>query len=137
MADEPDNGAPVGWVMTPATKQELDDWVPTEPDNWVAIEYVREVLDDVRNRLMAGADGPGATLTADECVKVLGCMKNPQWPNSRPPKNPLDAVSMAGYCRKLEKGGMSMKSALDETMKHFGCKRSTLYAALKAYFPSK
>jgi hypothetical protein len=137
MADKKiDDGAPNDWLVTPATKRELDDWVPTEPDDWVAIEYVREILDDVRKRLMVGAEGPGATLTADECVKVLGHLKNPAFPNSRPPKRWLEKQAaiapIARYCFDLEKGGMPLKNAVAMTAKQFGYSTSKVYGARKA-----
>jgi hypothetical protein len=139
MVDEKiDKGTPVDWVVTPLTKQELDDWAamePTKPDNWMAMEYVREVLDDVRKRLMAGAEGPGATLTADECVKVLGCMKNPPDPNSRPPKDWMAKQAaiapIVRYCFDLEKSE-PLKNAVAMTAKHFGCSTSKVYGARKA-----
>jgi|ERR1700733_14998269 hypothetical protein len=110
------------------------DWLPDGfvPDDWAAIEYVREILDDVRKRLMAGAEGPGATLTADECVKVLGCMKTPPNPNSRPAQDPSmkQQVSdeIALYCRDLEKAE-PLKSAVAITAKNFGCSTSKVRAA--------
>jgi hypothetical protein len=113
------------------------DWLPDGfvPDDWGAIEYVREILDDVRKRLMVGAEGPGATLTADECVKVLFCMKNPPNPNSRPPqdRSMKQAASdeIALYCRDLEKG-KRLKAAVDMTAEHFGCSTSKVRAARKA-----
>jgi hypothetical protein len=121
-----------------------DDWVPDGFMAYADLEqrihrmamHVHKVLDDVRERLTAGAEGPGATLTADECVKVLGCLKNPPNPNSRPRRDGFLAASMAYYCRNLEKGGASPKSAIEKTMQHWECKRSTVYAALKTY-PSK
>jgi hypothetical protein len=54
-------------------------------DDWTMIEYVREVLDDIRERLKVGAQGSGATLDADECVKVLACLRKA---NGRPRKDP-------------------------------------------------
>jgi hypothetical protein len=135
MADKKiDDGAPIDWVVTPLTKQELDDWVPPKPDNWLAMQYVREVLADVHKRLMAGAEGPGATLTADECVKVLGCMKNPPNPNSRRPQDrwmkQQASDEIALYCRDLEKDE-ALKTAVAMTAKHFGCSTSKVRSARK------
>lgn len=149
MADEKiDNGAPNDWLaaIKPATKRELDDWIAmSEPDDRLITECVIEMLDDVRGRLRPGAEGPGATLTltADECFNVLGCLKNPTFPNSRPRKSGTEALSkvfaIAGYYSRLVKGGMFPKDAIDDAMQCFGCKRSTVYAALKACggMPSK
>jgi hypothetical protein len=111
-------------------------------DEWAAIEYVTEVLDDVRKRLRVGSEGAGATLTADECVKVLGCLKNPPQPNSRPPQDwfaKQDAIApIARYCFDLEKSGVVLKNAVADTARHFGCSTSTVYAARKApRFPYK
>lgn len=92
-------------------------------DDWVAIEYVREVLDDVRKRLRAGSKGPGVTLTQDECVKVLGYLKDPPWPNCRPPKNDLEQISLYIHCLALEDGGMPRNLAVGETAKFFGCSK--------------
>ena len=126
---------PIDWVVTPLTKQELDDWVPTEPDVWVLTECVREILAEIRGRLMAGAEGPGATLNADESVKVLGCMKNPPNPNSRPPKDWMAKQAaiapIARYCFDLEKSE-PLKIAVAMTAKHFGCSTSKVYGARKA-----
>jgi len=105
-------------------------------DEWVVNEYVIEVLDDVRKRLRVGSKGAGATLTADECVKVLACLKNPPQPNGRPPKDWLakqEAIApIARYCSDLENSGVVLKNAVADTAKHFGCSTSTVYAARKA-----
>jgi hypothetical protein len=123
-----------GWLVTPVTKQDLDALVPTKHDEWVAIEYVREVLYDVRKRLTAGAEGPGATLDADECVKVLGCMKNPPDPRGRQPADWMQKQAaiapMARYCFDLEKGE-PLKTAVAMTAKHFGCSTSKVRSARK------
>jgi hypothetical protein len=121
----------------------IDLATPTESDDWLVTKCVIEMLDDVRRRLRAGAEGPGATLTADECFNVLGCLKNPAMPNSRPRKSGTEALSkvfsIARYYSRLVKGGMFPKDAIDDAMQRFGCKRSTVYAALKACggMPSK
>jgi hypothetical protein len=98
----------------------------------------REALVAVGKLLAAGAEGPGTMrpLTADECAKVLSYMKNPSSPKGRPPKDRLEMVLMAIYCRALEEGGASKKSAVERTAQLWGCKRSTVFAALK-YFPSQ
>jgi hypothetical protein len=109
-----------------------------KPDEWIAIEYVIEVLDDIRKRLRAGSEGPGATLDADECVKVLGCLVDPPFPNSRPPLTWLekqDAVApIAQYCLNLE-SSKPLKVAVKETAEHFHCSTSTVYAARRTYIP--
>ena len=92
-------------------------------DDWIVIEYVREVLTDVRKRLIAGSKGPGATLTPDECVKVLACLKDPPWPNRRPPQNGIEREAIRIHCFKLENGGMPRARAVAETAKLFGCSK--------------
>jgi hypothetical protein len=107
-------------------------------DEWAAIEYVVEVLNDVRKRLRAGAAETGATLTADECMKVLACLKNPPNP-SHSPKQAADIQQfrIAMHCLDLEDAGVPLKSAVAETMQRFGVSRSTIFAARKVYTPSK
>jgi hypothetical protein len=105
-------------------------------DEHVAIEYVIEVLNDVRKRLRVGAQGAGATLTADECVKVLGCLKNPPNPAHAPKRDiGIQQFRIATFCFDLEDAGVPLKSAVPTTMQHFGCSRSTVFAARKAYTP--
>ena len=59
----------------------------SEPNDWIVVEYVREVLDNVRKRLRTGSVADGAiTLTADECLKALACLKKSA--NGRPRKTP-------------------------------------------------
>jgi hypothetical protein len=98
----------------------------------------REALEDVRKLLAVGAEGLGMTrpLTADECARVLGCMKNPSNPKGRPPKDRIEMVLMALHCRALEEGGASKKSAIERTARIWGCKRATVFRALR-YFPSQ
>jgi hypothetical protein len=103
-------------------------------DEWAAIEYVIEILDDVRKRLRTGAAGSGATLTADECVKVLACLKNPSSPAHAPRQDTnIQQFRIAMYCFDLEDAGMSIKNAVAATMQHLGVSRSTVYMARKAY----
>ena len=102
-----------------------------------AIEYVIQVLDDIRKRLRAGAQGPGVTLDAEECVKVLGALVDPAFPNSRPPSDGAREFAIYLFCMKLGWTGVSSKNAIDknaitDTAKHFGCSISTVRAALKA-----
>jgi hypothetical protein len=111
-------------------------------DAWVATEYTIEVLDDVRRRLRVGSNGAGAMLTADECVKLLACLKNPPWPNSRPPQDWFAkqgaSALIARYCFDRENSGAALKNAVADTAEHFGCSTSTVYAARKApSFPYK
>lgn len=73
---------------------------------WAAIEYVVEVLNDVRQRLHVGAQGAGATLTADECVKVLACLKNPPNPAHAPKQDiSIQQYRIAMHCFDLEDAG--------------------------------
>jgi hypothetical protein len=108
-------------------------------DDWAAYEYACEMVEDIRKRLKAGGEGSGVTLTPDDCDLVLGNLRYPSPPNSRPARNwyeELRAIEpIARYCRDLEKN-MSLKNAVADTEKRFDCKRSTVYAARKA-FPSK
>jgi len=99
--------------------------------DWFAVEYVREILDDVRKRLKAGAQGPGVTLDADECAKVLGALVDPAFPNSRPPANTIREYSIYVFCTKLKQSGTPSKTAIANTAKHFRCSISTVRAALK------
>lgn len=104
---------------------------PMANNDWFATEYVIEVLDGIRKRLKAGAQGPGATLDADECVKVLGALVDPAFPNSRPPADSVREYSIYAFCTKLEQSGMPSKTAIAKTAEHFGCSISTVRAALK------
>jgi hypothetical protein len=105
-------------------------------DERVAIEYVIEILNDVRKRLRAGVGGPGATLTADECEKVLACLKNPSFP-AHAPRQDIGILQfrISTFCFDLEDAGVPIKIAVTKTMQHFGCSRSTVFAARKAYTP--
>ena len=107
---------------------------PVEHDDRTVIDFVREVLDDIRRRLRAGAQGPGATLDADECKKVLACLVDPPYPNSRPPDHGVDARDFAIrlHCARLIKSGVSAKSAVAETALKFGCSKWTVRAARRA-----
>jgi hypothetical protein len=120
-------------------------WVIAMADNhdkWSGIEYVIEVLDDIRNRLIVGGKGAGVSLTADECLKVLFCLKNPPQPNGRPPQDWFSKqgaiTAMARYCFDLENRGTALKNAVADTAEHFHCSTSTVYAARRASkFPYK
>jgi hypothetical protein len=98
-------------------------------DDWTAVEYVIEVLDDIRRRLKAGAQGPGVTLDADECTKVLGALVDPPWPKGRPPESGTEQATIAIYCFKLEREGYSVEAAVKATANALGCSVSTVYAA--------
>jgi hypothetical protein len=100
-------------------------------NDWTEIEYIREVLDDVRKRLKAGAQGPGTTLDADQCAKTLACLVDPAFPNSRPPGDSTRELAINIFCMKLEKR-MPLKNAVIDTAKHFGCSQSTVRAVRKA-----
>jgi hypothetical protein len=100
-------------------------------DDWAAIEYIIEVLDDVRKRLKAGAQGPGVTLDADECAKTLACLVDPAFPASRPPGDGVREYRIDLFCARLEKR-MPLKNAIADTAKHFGCSQSTVRAVRKA-----
>jgi hypothetical protein len=105
-------------------------------DDWAAVEYAIEVLNDVRKRLRAGADGPGATLTADECVKVLACLKNPPNPaHARKRGIGIHQFQTAMFCFDLEDVGTPVKNAVAKTMQHFDCSRSTVLAARGVFTP--
>ena len=113
-------------------------------DAWVAHEYIIEVLNDIRKKLRVGSVGAGATLTlsADECMKGLACLRNPPQPNSRPPQDwfakQATIASIARYCLGLEEGGVALKNAVADTAKHFGCSTSKVYASRTApRFPYK
>jgi hypothetical protein len=92
---------------------------------------------DIRKRLKAGSEGSGVTLTPDECALALGNLRYPSPPSSRPARNWVEEMqevaAIASYCRDLEKC-MSKKNAIADTMKHFDCSRSTVYAARRIEF---
>jgi hypothetical protein len=96
-------------------------------DEWVAWDFLREAIDDIRAHLKAGSEGCGTKLTADDCVKVLACLKMPPRPEGRPPKN--GTYRIAFYFRQLQQNGMRPKDAIADTMKRFACSRATVYAA--------
>jgi len=85
-------------------------------NDWFATEYVIEVLDDIRKRLKAGAQGPGAILDADECVKVLGALVDPAYPNSRPPADAVREYSIYAFYMKLKRAGMRRKPPLPKQL---------------------
>jgi hypothetical protein len=101
-------------------------------DDWAATEYVIEVLDDIRKRLKAGAQGSGAMLSADECTKVLGALVDPPWPKGRPPESGFEVAMIAICCFKLERKGYSVEAAVKATADTWGCSVSTVYAARAA-----
>jgi hypothetical protein len=107
--------------------------VVTMTSEWVVIKYTIEVLNDVRDRLQAGAEGPGAALSADECTKVLACLKDPPNPKHAPPKKGagIRQTFIALHCFKLEDAGTPVKVAVADTMRFFGCSRSAVYEARK------
>jgi hypothetical protein len=100
-------------------------------DDWAATEYIIEVLDDIRKRLRAGAQGPGTTLDADQCAKTLACLVNPAFPNSRPPGDGVRDYGIDLFCARLEQR-MPLKNAIIDTAEHFGCSISTVRSVLKA-----
>jgi hypothetical protein len=104
---------------------------PMANNDWAATEYIIEMLNDIRKRLKAGAQGPGTTLDADQCAKTLACLVDPPFPNSRPPNDGTRELSINLFCLLLEKR-MPLKNAVIDTAKHFGCSVSTVRAALKA-----
>jgi hypothetical protein len=110
--------------------------VMTKRDDWAAYEYACEMVGDIRKRLKAGSEGSGVTLTPDECDLVLGNLRCPSPPNSRPSRNWVEeqqtVVSIARYCLDLEKT-MTLKRAVADTIERFDCSRSTVYAARKAF----
>jgi hypothetical protein len=103
--------------------------------DWLLINEVQDVVDGVRKRLRAGEEGHGITLTltADECTKVLACLKDPPQPSSRPRKDGIEKAANEAeiamhYCR-LVKDGAPPKNAVTDTMKHFDCSRSSVFEA--------
>ena len=104
-----------------------------KPDEWVVIDYVRWVVGDICAQLRRGAKGEGVTLTlsADECTKLLGCLKLPAWPKGRPPGDWTRAYAIAVRCHDLERGGLPRKAAIAETAKQFGCSTKTVRNAIE------
>ena len=104
----------------------------SDHDEWIAVEYTRAVLDDIRQRLKAGANGPGATLDADECVKVLACLINPPFPNSRPRDLDAELRDMEIFNDFwLRQRGMLRPQAVAETAKLFGVSKQHVNAVLR------
>jgi hypothetical protein len=94
----------------------------TKADEWIAIEQVRDRLDDVRRRLKKGAKGSGTTLSADECQMVLACLVDPPWPVGKPPD--YTAMLQEGaikiyFAKLLHKEGLFRKEAVKKTAEHF------------------
>jgi hypothetical protein len=104
---------------------------PMANNDWAATEYIIEMLNDIRKRLKAGAQGPGTTLDADQCAKTLACLVDPPFPNSRPPGDGNRQLAINIFCARLERR-MSSKNAIADTAEHFGCSISTVRTALKA-----
>jgi hypothetical protein len=111
--------------------------MPKRDDDRAAVEYVREFLADIRAQLRAGAKGPGVVLRLDDddCVKMLACLKDPPYPNSRPSKVPIMKVAILYYAQRRYREGALKKTIVAEVMERFNCSRSFAYDALKK--PSK
>jgi hypothetical protein len=103
-------------------------------DEWEAVEYVREVLADIRQRLAVGATGPGVTLDADECEKLLACLTDPPYPGGRPPKDDLDKAGLKLFCAHRLREGVPLKAVVSLAIERFKCSRTEAYEACK---PSK
>jgi hypothetical protein len=85
-------------------------------DDWAAYEHAREVLDDVRKRLRAGAEKDGAMLSADECHKLLLVLKPTPKPSHR---KAVDPVGIKMRYLKLRRDGMLRSNAIAETAVYF------------------
>jgi hypothetical protein len=101
-------------------------------DDWAAYEYACDMVNDLRGRLKAGAEGSGAALSADECDLLLRNLKTPVAPNSRPRGDGLDEIAISIYCTKLQRAGASSKIAVAETARKFGCSRWSVNQARRA-----
>jgi hypothetical protein len=106
----------------------------TRNEDRIAVDYVREVLADIRKRLAAGAKASGTTLVlnADECRKLLGCLKDPPYPAGAPIDS-MNAVAITLYYAKRLKAGVPAKRAVADTMQRFRCSRSTVFAARASF----
>jgi hypothetical protein len=105
------------------------------PDEWTVVEYTREVLADIRQRLKAGATGPGATLDAAECTKVLATLTDPPFPNSRPPDLDAECTDAGIYIDcVLRQRGMPRAQAVAETAKYFRVSKWRVNAVLRDRF---
>ncbi len=71
-------------------------------------------------------------MTPDECVKALGCLKDPPWPNRRPPQNGIQRELIRIHCFNLENGGMTRTRAVAETAKFLGYSKWVVNKALRA-----
>ena len=103
-----------------------------------AWEDTLAVLDDLRTRLIAGARGSGARLTADECKKLTAAKWRLPRPRGRPvADNSLNTVMIANDCLAREDAGEAIKSAVAATAKRFRVSPATVYAARERLLSSK
>ena len=104
-------------------------------DDWWAYNHAIDVLDEVRERLEAGANGSGCVLTAIECEKLLLGLRDPPRPRGRPPADKLEAATregaIASHYRRLLAANMQPKNAVIDTMAAFDCSRSEVFRARK------
>jgi hypothetical protein len=91
-------------------------------EDWIAFEWTRDVLDDVRCRLKEGAKGAGTILSADESEKVPKWLADPSQPVGAPPDVDIFVRNHAIHrrYRELRKRGLSSAQAICETAKRYG-----------------
>lgn len=96
---------------------------------WDGYELTCEVVDAIRKQLRLGQKGDGVTLalTADDCTKLLLCLKSPPVPQGRPPDPTKGSRNfiMTMHCHQLEQS-MPHKAAVAATAKKFQVSEKTV-----------
>jgi hypothetical protein len=104
-----------------------------QPYNLAEWEWDVEILADLRKRLLAGAEGPGVTLSAKECERLVFSIAYPKRPKGTPVRNIAARATIAGTCRGYEALGKPLKEAVQLTAKEFEVSPSTVYSARKEW----
>jgi hypothetical protein len=94
---------------------------------------------DLRERLLAGAQGSGVTLSAHDCSVLAEHLSIPKQPKGASIKDVANTkyAEIAEVSFAHERAGKGRKSAIELTMQQFQCGQSTVYEARKLYKPSK
>jgi hypothetical protein len=107
--------------------------MPKQPYNLAEWEWDVEILADLRKRLLAGAEGPGLTLSAKECERLAFSIAYPKRPKGTPVKNSVGRAMIAGACIGYEALGNPLKEAVRLTAKEFEVSPATVYSARAEY----